>query len=318
MDGTKFGEELLLNQHVPCQQISSKACLINKEKIIICWEAACQDGSDKAVMGKFLPTSPFLHNLQPFQITAPSHDSSCDSTNVTIFWERPTIQPVVYPCELLFTLYYSLDSTFHECGKIETRKTIATLQELQKGKLYYAKVVAQNILQSSVWSTNTVAFFVNHAAVGESNPSYYNYEDDCNCDWNTNSDWTFVFDEYNDDIEEEENEKTDDDKDDERDNVERPSSFLLKNAPNPFNSTTMIYYAIPHDGAIEIAVYSTRGRKVRSLLKMSKSDGQYHTVWDGYFDDGRVAPSGIYFYKMSFVSAAGAKQNIVKKMSLVR
>jgi hypothetical protein len=234
MDGTKFDDELLLNQHVPCQQISSKACLINKDKFIICWEAACQDGSDKAVMGKFLPTSPFIHNLQPFQITAPSHDSSCDSTNVTIFWERPTIQPVVYPCELLFTLYYSLDSTFHECGKIETRNTSTTLHELQKGKLYYAKVVAQNIHQSFVWSTNTVAFFVNHAAVGESNPFYYNVDDDCHCEWNTNSGWTFVFDEYNKDLQDEEN-----------DNVEPPSSFFLKNAPNPFNSTTMIYYSTP-------------------------------------------------------------------------
>jgi len=64
---------------------------------------------------------------------------------------------------------------------------------------------------------------------------------------------------------------------------------------NPFKLETTIRYAVPAAGAVSIRVYSVRGQLVKTLRQESGNPGTYEVRWNGKDDQGRQAPSGIYF-----------------------
>jgi glucuronoarabinoxylan endo-1,4-beta-xylanase len=80
----------------------------------------------------------------------------------------------------------------------------------------------------------------------------------------------------------------------------RPAGFLLGPAyPNPFNPATGITYAIPERTAVRIEVFSSDGRKVRTLVNAEEQAGEYLAEWDGLDDAGLRAVSGVYFCRMT-------------------
>ena len=65
-----------------------------------------------------------------------------------------------------------------------------------------------------------------------------------------------------------------------------PEHFSLgQNAPNPFNSSTIIPYEIATAAAAELAIYNVAGQRVRTFVLGYQSPGEYRIVWDGR-DDG--------------------------------
>jgi hypothetical protein len=91
---------------------------------------------------------------------------------------------------------------------------------------------------------------------------------------------------------------------------------LAQNFPNPFNSSTIIMFAVPQsiaNSTVKLSVYDVQGRLVKQLLNSSMPAGNYATRWNGTTDGGAVAASGVYFYHL----VAGA-QRAVGKMSLVK
>ena len=81
--------------------------------------------------------------------------------------------------------------------------------------------------------------------------------------------------------------------------VDIPAGFLLEQGyPNPFNPSTLIGYALPVEGTVEMAVYDLLGKRVRTLVAERRSAGHWHTVWDGRDSRGVPVASGIYFYTM--------------------
>jgi len=83
---------------------------------------------------------------------------------------------------------------------------------------------------------------------------------------------------------------------------EVPSSinFLLnQNYPNPFNPNTNISFSMEVANKVEINIYNSRGQLVRKLVDGFFSDGEHIVRWNGKTDDQKIAPSGIYFYRMS-------------------
>ena len=93
-----------------------------------------------------------------------------------------------------------------------------------------------------------------------------------------------------------------------------PEHFSLgQNAPNPFNSSTIIPYEIATAAAAELAIYNVVGQRVRTFVLGHQSPGEYRVVWDGRDDGGRKLGSGVYLYALkSGASAAWRKAILVK------
>jgi hypothetical protein len=88
-----------------------------------------------------------------------------------------------------------------------------------------------------------------------------------------------------------------------------PTKFALFPAyPNPFNSSTVLEYQLPHAGRVELAVYDILGRQVATLASRNHPAGFYRVTWDA-----GAAPSGIYFCRLT---ASGFQS--VRKMVLIK
>jgi hypothetical protein len=79
-----------------------------------------------------------------------------------------------------------------------------------------------------------------------------------------------------------------------------PATYALsQNYPNPFNPVTHFRVDLPKATAVEVAVYDLLGRKIASLLSGNQAAGQYTLEWNGRDANGMVAPTGMYFLRMS-------------------
>jgi hypothetical protein len=84
--------------------------------------------------------------------------------------------------------------------------------------------------------------------------------------------------------------------------------------PNPFSPHMTLRFVTPADGAVAAAVYDVAGRRVRTLLRSSKSSaGEYVLTWDGSDDGGRAVAAGVYWFRVR----AGSETRVVRG-SLVR
>jgi hypothetical protein len=93
--------------------------------------------------------------------------------------------------------------------------------------------------------------------------------------------------------------------------TELPTAFAVSQIhPNPLNLGTTITYALPSDGKVTIDVYDVRGSRVMNLVDEVAQAGYHSVYWDGTNDQGRTAPSGVYFCRARF----GDESNITRKM----
>jgi hypothetical protein len=96
--------------------------------------------------------------------------------------------------------------------------------------------------------------------------------------------------------------------------VTLPACYALEqNYPNPFNPSTAIAFQLPRQTELFLEVFNILGQRVSLLVQGVLSPGTHNVLWDGVFDDGKQAPSGIYFYRLR---AEGV--SLVRKMVLVR
>lgn len=97
-----------------------------------------------------------------------------------------------------------------------------------------------------------------------------------------------------------------------------PDKFeVFPNYPNPFNSQTVIKYAIPVQSDVLINIYDLLGRKVKTLTN-NRHEAKYYTlVWDGKDEQGRLAASGLYFLR---ITARNENTTFIKtkKMVMIR
>ena len=78
-----------------------------------------------------------------------------------------------------------------------------------------------------------------------------------------------------------------------------PSTFALSGAiPNPMVSSAKIFYQVPSDAPVKIALYDIAGRQVRSLVNGKVKAGNHTVSFDRRDDMGRLLPSGTYFIRM--------------------
>lgn len=78
-----------------------------------------------------------------------------------------------------------------------------------------------------------------------------------------------------------------------------PKAFnLSQNYPNPFNAVTVISFAMPKAGHVNLEIYNILGQKVKDLVDEKVTAGYKKVVWDGKDNTGRIVASGVYFYKL--------------------
>ncbi len=94
----------------------------------------------------------------------------------------------------------------------------------------------------------------------------------------------------------------------------QPAQFALSSPfPNPFNQSTQLVLEVPRAVRAELAVFDVLGRKLRTLRLGLFSPGGHKLVWDGRFEDGRPAPSGIYVIRFASESVT-----LSRKLLLLR
>ena len=88
---------------------------------------------------------------------------------------------------------------------------------------------------------------------------------------------------------------------------------LQQNAPNPFNSQTVIPYFLLEPGSARLEVFALTGQRVAILRQGPQQAGRYRLHWDGRDSEGRPLASGIYLYRL--VTAEGV---LTRKLTLLR
>jgi hypothetical protein len=104
--------------------------------------------------------------------------------------------------------------------------------------------------------------------------------------------------------------------DDNTENSNIPQNFdLLLCYPNPFNSTTKIYYYATQseEKATSVNIYNISGEFVKKLYTKKGKEGVYLTTWDGTDGSGEEVSSGIYIFKViTCDGTASAKVTFLK------
>jgi hypothetical protein len=95
--------------------------------------------------------------------------------------------------------------------------------------------------------------------------------------------------------------------------VPRAGLALEPNAPNPFNPSTRLSYALARSARVRLAIHDVHGREIAVVVDRWETPGRHAVVWDGRDAKGRTVGSGIYVARLS---AAGETRRI--KLALVR
>ena len=74
---------------------------------------------------------------------------------------------------------------------------------------------------------------------------------------------------------------------------------LHGNYPNPFNGETIISYAIPKDGFVNISIFNVAGQFIVNLVNDYQIHGEKKVFWNTKDETGNDVPSGIYYYVVS-------------------
>ncbi len=98
---------------------------------------------------------------------------------------------------------------------------------------------------------------------------------------------------------------------------ELPQVSALSFSPNPFMQETQIQYQISHAGAVDLKVYDTSGRLVRTLVHEVSDPGYYRLIWDGKDNTGRVLSAGVYFITFAVDVQGTPLYSTVKKAVLI-
>ena len=88
---------------------------------------------------------------------------------------------------------------------------------------------------------------------------------------------------------------------------------LQPNAPNPFNSETVLSYFLLEPGPARLEVFSMIGQRVAVLRQGHQQAGYHRLRWNGRDDVGRPLASGIYLYRL--MTAEGI---LTRKLTLLR
>ncbi|MGC9315517.1 MAG: T9SS type A sorting domain-containing protein, partial [bacterium] len=77
--------------------------------------------------------------------------------------------------------------------------------------------------------------------------------------------------------------------------TELPAELSINASPNPFNASCKLTVDIDTPGIMSLDIYDINGRHVANLAEEHVSAGKYSVVWEGFDNESRELPSGVYF-----------------------
>ena len=93
-----------------------------------------------------------------------------------------------------------------------------------------------------------------------------------------------------------------------------PENYSLsQNFPNPFNPSTTLKYSLKTAGHVRLDIYNVLGQNVRTLVDEYQDANNYTTIWDGCDNNGNVAASGIYMYRIKSGDFTEIKKMVLMK-----
>ena len=93
--------------------------------------------------------------------------------------------------------------------------------------------------------------------------------------------------------------------------VGRPNRIELGVArPNPAASRSLISFALPARGDVDLAIFDVTGRRVRSLVTGSQAAGVHESAWDLRDDAGALVRAGVYYYRLDVAGRAFTRRLI--------
>jgi len=93
-----------------------------------------------------------------------------------------------------------------------------------------------------------------------------------------------------------------------------PCDFeLSQNYPNPFNPGTTINYILKKRMKVEISIFNSLGKRIRTLIDRDLNAGNYKVVWNGKDGNGNIVSSAVYFVRMSSGSSSVSKKIVLLK-----
>jgi hypothetical protein len=90
-------------------------------------------------------------------------------------------------------------------------------------------------------------------------------------------------------------------------------ALLDQNIPNPFNPTTTIRFTLPSRTPVNLSIFDTTGRLVRTLVDGVEESGTHSRIWDGRDNSARPVRSGIYFYRLQTGSHVQSRKMLLLK-----
>ncbi len=84
-------------------------------------------------------------------------------------------------------------------------------------------------------------------------------------------------------------------------------------APNPFNPSTTVGFALAVGGPVELTVHDLQGRKVVTLLSGPQAAGEHRVTWDGRAAGGGVLASGVYLVRLRQGAAVQSQRVVMLK-----
>lgn len=83
-----------------------------------------------------------------------------------------------------------------------------------------------------------------------------------------------------------------------------PDSFqLLGNFPNPFNASTVVEFALPDPGSVDLRIYNLLGQELFSVRLNGLDAGSHRFRWNGTDRNGNPLGSGFYLYNIVYQDA---------------
>ena len=64
---------------------------------------------------------------------------------------------------------------------------------------------------------------------------------------------------------------------------------------------------------VRLSIYNMLGQEVRTLVNQFKPQGAYQVIWDGRDMAGKVAPSGLYIYKLQVGNQSQIRRLVLMK-----